>query len=292
MYYILKLMQFVLKNIPRKAGYFIFDILFLCNLLLPSKRKNTLKINLANVLGRKAPDSMVREVYKCYARYYFDLYQDKDKIFPYVTITPRFQSSYDNSKELLKKNKGLIVLSLHMGSWDFAASYFAKMYPGRANVVVERLSPAVFKWFTETRQNCGIKIIAADDIKSMLRALKDSEVLLMVADRDLDKKGYQLDFFGKKAYIPSGPARLALTCGTPMMFGTMTRDKADPLKFIPFYDPEVLNGEALERTEENSLKLTRQIIVLMEKYVAEYPGQWCMLQDVWVEEKSKVKSQN
>jgi len=286
MYYLLKLLQNVLKNIPRRAGYFIFELLFLFNLIfLPSKRKATLKKNLAHVLGREAPDSMVREVYKNYARYYFDLYQDKDKIFPHVTVTPQFHSSHDISNELLKKKRGLIILSLHMGSWDFAASYLAKMYPGRANVVVEKLPEAAFKWFTETREITGMKVIDEYDIKSMIRALKNNEVLVMVTDRDLDKKGYKLDFFGKKAYIPSGPAKLALTCGTPIMFGTMTRDKKDPLKFIPFYDPTVINGEALERTEENALKLTQQIIGLMEKYISEYPEQWCMLQEVWLEDK-------
>ena len=285
MYYLLKFLQSVLKNIPRKAGYFLFEFLFLCNLvLLPSERKNTLKTNLTHVLGHKPPDSMVRDVYKCYARYYFDLYQDKEKIFPSVTVSPQFQASYDISKKLVEKNRGLIILSLHMGSWDFAGSYLSFMYPDRTNVVVERLSPAVFKWFTESRQRFGMKVIAADDIKSMIRALKNGEILIMVSDRDLDKKGYKLDFFGKKSYIPSGPAKLALTCGTPLMMGAMTRDKFDPMKFIPFFDPMVLNGEPLEKTEENALKLTAGIIGLMEKYIVQYPEQWCLLQKVWLDE--------
>jgi KDO2-lipid IV(A) lauroyltransferase len=284
MYYLLKFLQIILRTIPRKAGYFIFEFLFVCNLLLPSKRKNTLKINLAHLLGREAPGSMVRDVYRCYARYYFDLYQDKEKIFPAVVVSPQFQASYDLSKELLKKNNGLIILSLHMGSWDFAGSYLSKMYPGRASVVVERLSPAVFKWFTETRQHFGMKVIDTYDIKAMIRALKNNEVLVMISDRDLDKKGYQLDLFGKKAYIPRGPAKLALTCGSPIMLGAMTRDKNDPLKFVPFFDPEVLNSEKLESTEENALKLTLEVMKLMEKYLREYPEQWCMLQEVWVEE--------
>lgn len=284
MYYLLKFLQLLLKDIPRSIGYAVFEFFFMCNLLLPSKRKNTLKRNLAHVLKREPPGSMVAEVYKNYARYYFDLYQDKNKIFPHVTVTPQFQASYDISNEQLKKNRGLIILSLHMGSWDFAASYLARMYPGRANVVVEKLPEAAFKWFTETRENTGMKVIDEYDIKSMIRALKNNEILVMVADRDLDKKGFKHEFFGKKAYIPSGPAKLALTCGSPVMFGVMTRDKNNPLKFTTVYDPTVINGEALERNEENSLKITKQIISLMEKYVSKYPEQWCMLQEVWVEE--------
>jgi KDO2-lipid IV(A) lauroyltransferase len=287
MYYLLKFIQFILKNIPRKAGYFIFESFFTLNLLLPSKRKETLKKNLSHVLGHRAPDAMVREVYRNYGRYYFDLYYSKQKIFPFVAVSSEFEAAYAISKKLLENGRGLIIASLHAGSWDFAASYIARMYPGKTNVVVEKLSPPVFKWFTETRESSGIKVIAATDTKKMLRALKNNEVLVLVTDRDLEKAGYKMDFFGKKAFIPSGPAKMALSFGTPLMIGAMTRDRNNPFEFLPFFDAEVLNAVPMERTEENTFKLTQQLVTLMEKYISEYPEQWCMLQQVWVEDETR-----
>jgi lauroyl/myristoyl acyltransferase len=284
MYLLLKFLQLILRNIPRKAGYFIFEFLFTAALLFPSKRKRTLKKNLSNVLGHGTPASMLGEVYRCYARYYFDLYQDKEKLFPSVTITPEFQHAYDISKDLLNRYSGLIIISLHIGNWDFGGSYLSYMYPEKGNIVVEKLSPPVYKWFTETRQKWGMKVIESSDMKSMMRALKNKEVLVLAADRDLDKAGYQMEFFGKKAFIPSGPAKLALTYGVPVMIGGMTRDKNNPFKFVPFFDSGALNLERTERTEENTEILTRSIVKLMEKHISNNPEQWCMLQKVWIED--------
>jgi lauroyl/myristoyl acyltransferase len=62
MYFLLKFLQFILQNIPRQAGYFVFESFFMLAFLFPSARKKNLKINLSNVIGREAPDSMLREV--------------------------------------------------------------------------------------------------------------------------------------------------------------------------------------------------------------------------------------
>jgi KDO2-lipid IV(A) lauroyltransferase len=273
-----------MKNIPRKAGYFIFEFFFLLNLLLPSKRRESLRKNLSHVLGKEPPAGLLRSVYRSYARYYFDLYYDKDRLFQFVEESPRFKASHEIAKKLLDEGRGLIILSMHMGNWDFAGSFLSRMFPGRANIVVEELSPDAFRWFTETRQDWGMKVIVSSDVKAMMRVLKNKEVLVLVTDRDLDKAGYRMDFFGKKAYIPSGPAKLSLAYGAPMMMGVMVRDEKNPLKFIPDFDPTVLNAGRLERSEENEAKLTAEIIALMEKYAAKYPGQWSVLQQVWVEE--------
>jgi KDO2-lipid IV(A) lauroyltransferase len=202
---------------------------------------------------------------------------------PYVTVTPEFQRTHDLSREYLEKYNGLIIVSMHIGNWDFAGSFVSSMYPGRTKIVVEKLSPAAYKWFSETRTNWGMEIINASDIKSMMRALKNGGVLVLAADRDLEKTGYQIEFFGKKAYFPSGPAKLALAYNVPLMVGVMPRDRKDPMRFIPVFDPVALNLEKLEKTEENAEKLTRDLIKHMEDLLREYPEQWCMLQQVWTE---------
>jgi lauroyl/myristoyl acyltransferase len=284
MYYLLKFFQSILKNIPRKVGYSVFEFFFMIVFLFPSKRRKILKINLSNVIGHEAPKSMLREAYKCYARYYFDLHQDKEKLLQSVSITPEFQHAYTISKDLLRRYNGLIIISLHIGNWDFGASYIScNMFPGKGNSVVEKLPPPVYKWFTEIRTKWGMKVIDTAHIKTMMHVLKNGKILVLTADRDLEKTGYQMEFFGKKAYIPSGPAKLALTYNVPIMVGIMPRDRTDPLRFIPVFDPDALNLEKLEKTEENAEKLTYNLIKHMETQLRDYPEQWCMLQQVWVE---------
>ncbi len=284
MYMLLRFLQLILKNIPRKAGYFIFESFFKLAWLIPSGRRKQLIKNLSIIPSVKNPLITSLEVYKNYARYYFDLYYDKDKILPSVMETQAFTASYEKSKQLLESRKGLIIISMHMGNWDFAGSFLSRMFPGRTNVVVEKLSPAAYRWFTETRTRWGMKVIESRDVKSMMRALKNGEVLVLVADRDLEKTGYKLTFFGKKAYIPSGPAKLALAHKVPIMLGVMVRDKKNPMIFIPVLHSDAINEQPMEKNEENSEKLSEQLVSLMERTLFEYPEQWCMLQKVWVED--------
>jgi KDO2-lipid IV(A) lauroyltransferase len=128
-----------------------------------------------------------------------------------------------------------------------------------------------------------MKIIEAGDVKSMITVLKNNECLVILADRDLKKTGYQIEFFGKKAHIPSGPAKLALLTHSYLILGAMLRDKNNKEKFIPFIDDEFLNTENLPKTEENCINLTKKMLKRMEKLVAQYPEQWCMLQQFFVE---------
>lgn len=279
-----KILSFILRNIPLKAGYFFFEAIFMLNLLFPSKRKETLRKNLAHIYGRPPTDAELRANYRNYARYYLELYVDKEKLMPNVSISDEYNKTCAYARELREKYGGFILVAMHMGNWDFGGCYMSAIFPGMSNVVVERLSPAAFKWFTETRVKYGMKVVTADKPKEILKVLKNHEALVLVADRDLDRTGYQMDFFGKKAYIPSGPAKLALTFNVPIMLGCLTRDKNDPYKFIPYFPREALNLDKLEKTPENELKVTKEYVALMEKCLAQYPEQWCMLQQVWVED--------
>jgi len=282
MYYFLKILEIILRNIPLRAGYFVFETVFSVALMFPSERKDALRRNLSNVLGRPATNKELKQNYKNYARYYYELCVDKEKLMPNVTITEDYKRGRARARELQEKYGGFILISMHMGNWDFAGCYLSEIFPKISNVVVERLSPVFFKWFTETRRKFGMKIVTADNGREIMRVLRDHEVLVLMADRDLDKTGHQIYFCGKKAYIPSGPAKLSLTFKVPLMIACMTRDKDNPYKFIPDFNYDALNLEKLERTPENELKLTQDMVAIMEKYVRNYSDQWCMLQDVWV----------
>ncbi len=282
LYLFLKFLETILGNIPMKAGYFLFETVFSIALLFPSKRKDALRRNLSNVLGRPAAKKELKQNYKNYARYYYELCVDKEKLMPHVIITDDYKRSRARARELHEKYGGFILISMHMGNWDFAGCYLSEIFPNVANVVVERLSPELFKWFEKTRRKFGMKIVTADNGREIIKVLRNHEVLVLMGDRDLQKTGHQIDFCGKKAYIPSGPAKLSLAFQVPLMLACLTRDRKNPYKFIPDFNYDALNLEKLERTPENELQLTRDMVAIMEKYVKKYPDQWCMLQDVWV----------
>lgn len=282
MYFFLKLTEFILKNIPRKVGYFIFEFFSVILFLFSKKRKQTLKKNLSVILNNMNVNLYALNVYKNYGRYYFDLFTKKEILLKNLYITDEFKKNISRVINTVGKHP-LIIVSMHIGNWDFGGCYLSSLIPGKVYVVVEKLSPGLYRWFKEARQQWQMKTIDATDVRTMIKVLKNNECLVILSDRDLYKNGYQLEFFGKKAYIPAGPANLALISGAYVVLGAMLRNKDNPYKFFPFLDNEFLNTEKNERTEENCINLTKKIITKMEQLVAQYPQQWCMLQQFFVE---------
>ncbi|MFP4465519.1 MAG: lysophospholipid acyltransferase family protein [Candidatus Goldiibacteriota bacterium] len=286
MYGFLKFSKIILGNIPRKAGYFLFETaaLFLYRF---SKKKHILRRNLAYVLKNTAPSaSLLKTVYKNYARYYFDLFQKKETILKNIDGSG-FASYKPEITSRLNAKQGVIIISMHAGNWDAGGPFLSSYFPGKINVVVEELSPSFFRWFTETRNEWGVNIIRSTDIKKMIKVLNNGELLVLAADRDLEKNGYKMDFFGKKAYIPSGPAKLALMTNSLIIIGSMFRASENHLQYKPVFAEKMLNVDKHAKNEENTLKLTRQMIYEMEKLLKMHPEQWCMLQNIWVAEKNK-----
>jgi len=277
-------LEFIFKNIPRRAGYFIFEKIALILFYFSKTKTHTLKKNICFVLNTdNIPDKILKTIYKNYGRYYYDLFCKKEILLKAISDQKIFNSTFNFITGLLENGHGLIGISTHIGNWDLGGSFLASLFPGRTNVVVEKLSAGAFRWFKETRERFGMKVIESDDIKSMLTALKHNEILILLADRDLDKNGLVLDFFANKAYIPSGPAKLALTHKSPIIFGATLREK-NPLYFMPVINNEkILNLEMNEKSHENIEKLSKEIIMEMEKIISRNPEQWCMLQKVWLQ---------
>ena len=51
----------------------------------------------------------------------------------------------------------------------------------------------------------------------MLAALRNNEVVCLLADRDLTGDGVEVEFFGERTTLPGGPAMLALRGGAPLL---------------------------------------------------------------------------
>ena len=51
----------------------------------------------------------------------------------------------------------------------------------------------------------------------MLKALRDNDVVCLLCDRDLERNGVEVEFFGERTTLPAGPATLALRTGAPLL---------------------------------------------------------------------------
>jgi KDO2-lipid IV(A) lauroyltransferase len=90
-----------------------------------------------------------------------------------------------------------------------------------------------------------------------------------------------MDFFGRKAFIPRGPAAIALKTGAPLMVMVTTREKGD--RFLVRFEPPV-SFEPGEDMRENVKTMMRKYLRIFEKYIRRYPDQWYVFGEVWERE--------
>jgi len=124
---------------------------------------------------------------------------------------------------------------------------------------------------------------APDTAKKLLKALKKGEIIAMLIDQDTKVPGVFIDFFGRKAWTPSGLAVLALRTDAEVLIGIDQRISdyghktivKGPVKIEPSgdFDKDVIN-------------LTQKASSGIEDYIRNNPEQW-----VWFHERWKTRQQ-
>ena len=51
----------------------------------------------------------------------------------------------------------------------------------------------------------------------MLKALRSNEIVCLLCDRDIDRTGVEVEFFGERTTLPAGPATLSIRTGAPLL---------------------------------------------------------------------------
>jgi KDO2-lipid IV(A) lauroyltransferase len=119
----------------------------------------------------------------------------------------------------LKKGKGVIMLTAHFGNWEMlAATMKVKEYPG--SVVGRRIYFHKYdQYLNYLRKTTNVNVLYRDQSpRGILKVLKSGGIIGMLADQDVDSvEGVFVDFFGKPAYTPTGPAALAMASGAAIV---------------------------------------------------------------------------
>ncbi len=187
--------------------------------------------------------------------------------------------------EALSGGKGAIVLGFHFGNWELLGMYLRhRGYEGDA--IVRRIYFHKYdKFVADMRHRFGVNGIYRDDSpKKMLRVLRNGEVLGVLADQDVDSvDGVFVDFFGRPAYTPTAPVKLAMAAKTKIVPAFVIR-KPDNTHKIILERP--IDVSAAKSGEEEVKRYTGEWTGVLERYVREYPEQW-----VWLHRRWKTRNQ-
>ena len=238
--------------------------------------------NLKTVFGSSAGDKNIgviaREVFRNFAKYLVDFFRsnkiDKDYLERNVKV-----EGVRNIDDARAMGKGVIILSAHIGNWELGAAVTSMIgYPINV-VVLTHKNKRINDFFTGRRLMGNVKPIEMGaSLKSCYRALRGNELVALLGDRDFTRSGIPVDFFGRKAIMPKGPATFSYRLGAPIVPVFLVREPDDTFKF--FVEKPIICPPGLD--EKTAVKeLTVKCLAVIESCVKKYPTQWFVFRNIW-----------
>jgi KDO2-lipid IV(A) lauroyltransferase len=239
--------------------------------------------NLTQVLGdREAGRAAARRSFHNYGRYLVDFVRAPKIRRENIRQKVRFDR-WDEIDGALAEGKGVIIVLMHFGNWDMGGPVLAdRGY--KVNVIAQtfdhsRLNDVV----VAARTMRGMHVIPAErSAMGIVRAMKRNEILGILIDRPMPGDGVLVNFFGRPAWFPEGPARIALRTGARVIPAALVRasDRQDVTLALADLDVRITATGDMER---DTRALTRRILESHERFIRAYPDQWFMFRPMWPE---------
>lgn len=249
--------------------------------------RNAVKSNVRQVLGPDASeaevDRIARQCARNTGRYYADVVGLRGMDIRTFYEKELQLDGLHYIKEAQAQGRGVVMASAHYANPEFATHALAAeglrvfalvepLHPQQMNDLMYGLR-AVHGHHFEPATYKGVKLA--------LDWLRKGGILCILVDRDIQGRGIEIEFCGRKARFPTGAVDLAMRTNSVLIPGWVRRvggfrihaDIGPPLELI--------------RTgnHDNDLRVnTERLLKLFEAHLKKDPGQWSVLERIWPEE--------
>ncbi len=245
-----------------------------------------LESNLARILGAPADSPEVMARVRTLIDGHFSAWAD---FLHFATRSPEESSrlvesvvGFERILEGRKRGKGVLLLTAHLGNWEVGGLMLAEVKQPIHVVLVPDIYPAVEKARRRLHERSGVTEIPIDrsftPTLAVLRALSENAIVAMQGDRDFNNTGVAVPFFGREAYFPRGPLRVAMATDAAVLPAFIVR-VADGRYRAILEEPLAIDRGA-DREAALAKNLARYVAIL-ERYVRQYPDQWYCFYPFW-----------
>lgn len=183
-------------------------------------------------------------------------------------------------EEARKAGKGAILLVAHVANWELFTIVFEELdIFGKAiqsPVSDEKLDNILQK----NRQSPNLTMIprqGKQSVKELLNCFRNNQVLVTIIDQDTRAKNIFVDFFGKSAATPSGPATLGQKFEVPVISAYSYRDENG----VHHFDFQKLSDAPYKGGDEEILELTQKYSQALEIHIRKHTAQWMWFHRRW-----------
>ena len=285
MYTLLKIISWKFQILPRKIALFFGRMLGSFFYYFIPLRKSIAIKNLEIAFPDWNSDqrkSLLHSSYRHYGMVLVDFFRlpkvkrEKDKIIVHIP---------HESIELFKRSTGGIILSGHIGNWEYIGPSLGIHNIKCAGVAQIQRNSTSNQYFNELRRSENVKIIPVDSgSKMMIQAIRDGNYLGLISDQNAGRKGTEAQFFNSSVSVPKGAGAFHLKTNTPILLGfcILSKDFTYHLSF------EELDVERLsDNSNEAILEINQRYSKLLEEAVREYPQQYFWFHRKWARKNYK-----
>ena len=188
---------------------------------------------------------------------------------------------HENFLEGLRRGKGVIYLTGHIGAWElssFAHALYGFPLFFMARPLDNKRIDALVNGYRTLSGNKPV--FKNESARTMLRILKEAGTLGILADQNtLPEEGVFVDFFGKTACATSGIARVAMHTGAAVVPGYAYWNENLGKYRLRFEPPVELVSTG--NTERDVFENTQRFTKIIEEIIRQHPEQWVWLHARW-----------
>lgn len=196
--------------------------------------------------------------------------------------------------DLHQQKRGVVLASAHFGAFDMIGQVIGRR-GADMRIMIAQVKPAWLSDFISAlRVNRGVKAFLVDAeegsglnlaaLKDTIKFLRGGGVLGVMVDRNLEKEGVPIPFFGCDAVVASGVAKMAFRTRSAVVVCICKRLPGNRYA-VTFDLPIEPTGSATN--PEDIKSLLKEIFARLEHHISLSPEQWVLLQPVWERIKDK-----
>ena len=233
----------------------------------------TLK-NLSLVYGPSLDPKLCRKLGRLVFEQHFQTYMEGLR-FRDVTVE---SSTMDVLVDAYRKNRGVILCTVHLGSWEPSIRRVVEEGVPLAVVTRKAFNPMSDREFMAVRSPYGAEWIEEHDGRSIIRALQQHKVIVLLVDLDTEEGGIPASFLGVEAMCPPGVPHLALRYSPLVVPCVSLRTGTGKVTFIV---EEPIDPGDYSSHPEPERKITDTLNSIFEKWIWQYPEQYNWLHPRW-----------
>jgi KDO2-lipid IV(A) lauroyltransferase len=193
---------------------------------------------------------------------------------------------HEHMLAIVAKNKGVLVVTGHFGSWEFAPiggvanfkEFEGQFHFIRRTLGIKSLERLLFRRY----YRAGLCVIPQkNSLQLVCDALDKNHAVIFVLDQHAQletREGVAVEFFGKKAGTYRSLAMLSRHTGVPVVPAASYR-LPNGRHVLEFHEP--ISWQDYDTTQESIYRNTLKYNQALERIIMAHPEQWSWLHKRW-----------